>query len=248
MLSSRLGSTYCSLPLATLHQTPNNSGYNSLSKLSLVSTSEKKKKILFLWFQLKDIVFKCSHARGNPTAVTGTECQIKLHYLWNQVVSILNGPWKSTWLEHNCPKAVYTSLFCPCSTVRQLLTSHDNAALSLRQWKILRRKQGSFTSGRKSWEAALGTAWALWVGGKQNRSTSLLPGHSLLGRLSPTRKWINGRKIEVLITTSEARGDKISLLLQLSSCHFPFYVLLTLRALFFFFVMYRVCDYPLLKG
>lgn len=177
MLSSRLGSTYCSLPLATLHQTPNNSGYNSLSKLSLVSTS-KKKKILFLWFQLKDIVFKCSHARGNPTAVTGTECQIKLHYLWNQVVSILNGPWKSTWLEHNCPKAVYTSLFCPCSTVRQLLTSHDNAALSLRQWKILRRKQGSFTSGRKSWEAALGTAWALWVGGKQNRSTALLPGHS----------------------------------------------------------------------
>lgn len=76
----------------------------------------------------------------------------------------------------------------------------------------------------------------------------LLPGHSLLGRLSPTRKWINGRKIEVLITTSEARGDKISLLLQLSSCHFPFYVFLTLRALFFFFVMYRVCDYPLLKG
>lgn len=106
---------------------------------------------------------------------------------------------------------------------------------------------------RKSWGAAPGTAWAPWLSGSKAKREHLFvtwaqPAQYTKWGWGPARKWINGCKIKVLVTTSEARGDKIGLHLQLSSWHFPLCVFLTLHALFFFFVIYRVCDYPLLKG
>lgn len=177
------------------------------------------------------MIFKRSHARGNPAAVSPSTQSInsqnqnrvpnKIALSVKSVVSILNATKVHGWhisgqkpSTHHCsaPAAQYSS----CSPHMAALHFPSGS-------EKYSRKEGSFTRGTKSWGAALGTAWAPWPRGrKAEPSSSLLPGLTLLR--SPREAEApqeNGCKIEVLITTSKARGDKISLLLQLSSWHFP---------------------------
>lgn len=89
--------------------------------------------------QQKKIIFKCSHARGNPTAVGPSTRSIKSQkqsWMPNKIaLSVKSGLKHSKWSlksvqpEHIWPKTVYILPFCPCSRVQQLLTSHGSATL-----------------------------------------------------------------------------------------------------------------------
>lgn len=210
----------------------------------------------FLSLQLKKI-FKCSHARGNPTAVSPSTRSINSqnqNWVPNKIaLSVKSGRKHSKWSLKKYMSGAYLAKsrvhISPLPLQhRQPLTSRGSAALGLRQWKRLGRKGGSFSLGRKSWGAALGflaereqsKAWAPLC---YRGTASVHP-----GRLCPQEKmnpwlWNKNPYRNKGGTRGQNQSAFATLILVFALC-----IYLTLHALFFFFVIYGVCDYLLLKG
>lgn len=200
------------------------------------------------------MIFKCSRARGNPTAISPNTRSINSQNQ-NRVPNkiALSDKWGRKHSKWSLNKYMAgTDLARSCLHIAALPLQHSTAAAHL-AWqsctfpeamKNTRKKtrqlyprreelRSRWLSGRKAEPELLFATWAQ-------------PAQHTERGWGPARKWTNGRKIKVLVTTSEVREDKISLLLQLSSWHFPLCILFDFAcfffSLFFFFVIYRVCD------
>lgn len=120
--------------------------------------------------------------------IFSTDCKIKLHYLWNQALSISSGLLKSIKNTSGQKLSAYQS----STSAADCSTCSPHTAVTHFPMVVKNRRKQVILLPAEELRSLLWARSALpvWVGGKQRLSTCLPPGHSLSSSLSESLlKW-----------------------------------------------------------